>query len=138
MTLTKTQIHYLENKLDRVVTEKIAAFKAEVNNNESFSKFVFRNLQAGRVSLLSKKDLMKVIEEQCKGTSYSYYNTTSIAVENMIPTDQEEVLRKEFDDKQNQIDEYSNKLRKAERQALDKIVLEGVDVDSALAELEKI
>jgi hypothetical protein len=57
-----------------------------------------------------------------------------------------EVLLKEYintprlsiDEKQDKIINYQDKLRDAKQNALDKIVLEGVDVETAMAELNKI
>lgn len=137
MALTKTQINYLENKLDRVVAEKIAEYKKQADSNDSFSMFVFKSIQNGKAKLLSNSDLLKVIKEQVNNTTY-YYSQTSIAVENMIEPKQREKLSKEYDEKKAKSEDFSNRIRKAERQALDRIVLEGIDVETALAELDKI
>ena len=56
----------------------------------------------------------------------------------LIDADTIESLEKERNQNSNKVQEYRNKLEVAKTNALDKIVLEGIDVETAIAELNNI
>ena len=134
--LTKTQINYLENKLDRAVGEKIDAFKKQIGEGQNTDKTLVDEIVAGNIKLLPKSELIKKLKEKTSGNSY-YYNT-SLYVNEMVSQEDKERIEKEVRNRENKVNDFREKLYKAKQNALDKIVLEGVDVETALAELDKI
>lgn len=136
MALTKTQINYLSDKLQRAVNDKINDYSAKVGTTEFGGELVTR-LKSGKVKLLPKADLLKAIESSFK-TSYGYYYNPSISVRELISAQDCETIDKIVDENKNKVNDYTNKLNNAKQDALDKIVLEGVDFETAMAELDNI
>ena len=134
--LTKTQINYLENKLDRAVGEKIDAFRKQIGEGQNTDKTLVDEIVAGNIKLLPKSELIKKLKEKTSGNTY-YYNT-SLYVNEMVSEEDKERIEKEVRNRENKVNDFREKLYKAKQNALDKIVLEGVDVETALAELDKI
>jgi len=134
--LTKTQINYLENKLDRAVGEKIDAFRKQIGEGQNTDKTLVDEIVAGNIKLLPKSELIKKLKEKTSNNSY-YYNT-SLYVNEMVSEEDKERVEKEVRNRENKVNDFREKLYKAKQNALDKIVLEGVDVETALAELDKI
>ena len=132
MALSKTQINYLEDKLNRVVGEKIDNFKQSLNGSNE-KDLVFKGLQDGSIKMISEKEII-----DCFKTRMDSYYSPSINLTELISDKDYEKIRKIVNENQDKINNYSNKLRDAKQNALDKIVLEGVDVETALAELNKI
>jgi hypothetical protein len=56
----------------------------------------------------------------------------------MVSQEDKERIENEVNSRDNKVNEFRDKLIKAKTNALDKIVLEGVDVESAIAELNNI
>ena len=56
----------------------------------------------------------------------------------MVSQEDKERVEKEFNERETKINEFRDKLYKAKQNALDNIVLNGVDVETALAELDNI
>jgi hypothetical protein len=134
--LTKTQINYLENKLDRAVGEKIDAFKKQIGEGQNTDRTLVDEIVAGNIKLLPKSELIKKLKEKTSGNSY-YYNT-SLYVNEMVSQEDKERVEKEVRNRETKVNEFREKLYKAKQNALDSIVLDGVDVETALAELDKI
>ena len=134
MALTKTQISYLEEKLSRVVSEKSTAFKNEIGDT-NLPKVISERLSDGSIKLLSEADIVKVIADRIP---YSFGYHTSVEVEYLINKKDLNKLKKELDDRSEKIRDYNTKLQKAKQDALDKIVLDGVDVETALALLDNV
>ena len=59
-------------------------------------------------------------------------------VNEMVSQEDKERVEKEFKARETKINEFRDKLYKARQDALDSIVLDGVDVETALAELDNI
>ena len=137
MALTKTQINYLENKLDRAVSDKIDAFRKQIGEGQNTDKVLVDEIVAGNIKLLPKSEIIKKLKEK---TNYSggYYYNTSLYVNEMVSQEDKERIEKEVKNKENKVNDLRDKLYKAKQNALDKIVLEGVDVETALAELNAI
>lgn len=134
--LTKTQINYLENKLQRVVDDKVQEFKKELGEGKNSDRVIIDELVAGNIKLLPKSEIIKILKTKC--TSNSYYYNTSLYVNEMVSQEDKERIENEVNQRDNKINEFRDKLNKAKTNALDKIVLEGVDVESAIAELNNI
>jgi len=134
--LTKTQINYLENKLQRVVDDKVQEFKKELGEGKNSDRVIIDELVAGRIKLLPKSEIIKTLKTKC--TSNSYYYNTSLYVNEMVSQEDKERIENEVNQRDSKINEFRDRLIKAKTNALDKIVLEGVDVESAIAELNNI
>jgi hypothetical protein len=135
--LTKTQINYLENKLDRAVGEKIDAFRKQIGEGQSSDKVLVNEIVAGNIKLLPKSEIIKKLKEKANYNGGYYYNT-SLNVNEMVSEEDKERVEKEVNARETKINEFREKLYKAKQNALDSIVLDGVDVETALAELDKI
>lgn len=134
--LTKTQINYLENKLERAVSDKIDDFKKNLGEGTTLGQEILKRIKAGEVKFISDKDLIKLFEDKIYG-SYSWYNPT-VAFNELISQADQDKIQKDLDKRADKINKYSMKLSSAKQNALDKIVLEGVAVEVALAELDKV
>lgn len=136
MALTKTQINYLENKLNRAVEDRVETFKKELGDNKSSDRVIIDKLVAGEIKLLSSKELIKRLKE--KNSNNSYYYNQSLYVNEMISEQDKERIETEVNSRDKKVNDFRDRLYKAKTNALDKIVLEGVDVETALAELNAI
>ena len=134
--LTKTQINYLENKLNRVVNDKVQEFKNGIGEGENSDKVIIDELVAGNIKLLPKTEIIKILKT--KRTSSGYYRNISLYVNERISQEDKERIENEVNSRDNKIIEFRDKLNKAKTNVLDKIVLEGIDVETAIAELNKI
>ena len=134
--LTKTQINYLENKLNRVVNDKVQEFKNGIGEGENSDKVIIDELVAGNIKLLPKTEIIKILKT--KRTSSGYYRNISLYVNEIISQEDKERIENEVNSRDNKIIEFRDKLNKAKTNVLDKIVLEGIDVETAIAELNKI
>lgn len=134
--LTKTQINYLENKLNRVVNDKVQEFKNGIGEGENSDKVIIDELVAGNIKLLPKTEIIKILKT--KRTSSGYYRNISLYVNEIISQEDKERIENEVNSRDNKINEFRDKLNKAKTNVLDKIVLEGIDVETAIAELNKI
>lgn len=132
--LSRTQINYLEDKLRRVVEDKVNDFRKSFPS-ESKQDLIIKGLQDGSIKMISEKEIIEHFVNESRG---GYYYTPSINLNDLIRKEDEERVSKIVDENQNKINDYSYKLKNAQQNALDKIVLEGVDVETALAELDKI
>lgn len=133
--LTKTQINYLENKLDRAVTEKVDKFKSELGN-KTLDVIIVEELAKGNIELLPKEEIIAFLKQVVK--SKSYYYSISVAIQELINEDDKNRLDNEVKGRDTKLQDYRDKLSKAKQNALDSIVLNGVDVEVALAELDKV
>ena len=133
--LTKTQINYLENKLDRAVTEKVDKIKAELGN-DTLDRVIVAELVEGNIELLSKEEIIAFLKQTIKNKSYYY--SVSVLLQDLINEEDKIRLEKEVKGRDTKIQEYRDRLSKAKQNALDSIVLNGVDVEVALAELDKV
>lgn len=134
MALTKTQINYLSDKLTRVVQDKVQQFKKELGNKKTH-EVVMERIIAGEIKFPSKSELIKIFVSKIEKNSYyapSFYLSEIINEADYLRIEQEVQEREVI------VNNYSDKLYKAKQDALDKIVLEGVDVETAIAELNKI
>lgn len=133
--LTKTQINYLENKLDRAVTEKVDKFKSELGN-KTLDVLIVEELAKGNIELLPKEEIIAFLKQIVK--SKSYYYSISVAIQDLINEDDKNRLDSEVKGRDTKLQDYRDRLSKAKQNALDSIVLNGVDVEVALAELDKV
>lgn len=135
--LTKTQINYLENKLDRAVNDKVEKFRKELGEGNNFDKVLINEIIVGNVKLLPKSEIIKKLKEKANYNGGYCYNTL-LYVNEMVSQEDKERVEKEFKARETKINEFRERLSKAKQNALDSIVLNGVDVETALAELDNI
>ena len=135
--LTKTQINYLESKLDRAVNDKVEKFRKELGEGGSLDKAIINELMVGNVKLLPKSEIIKKLKEKANYNGGYSYNMI-LYVNEMVSQEDKERVEKEFNERKTKINEFIERLNKAKQNALDNIVLNGVDVETALAELDNI
>jgi hypothetical protein len=136
MALTKTQINYLQNKLERVVSERITQFKKDLKDEDTLEKAILKRVKSGEIKLLPPEEIIKIISKTIENKNYYY--TSSFQLEELISTKDYNKVKAIVDKTKERIDTYSYELSKAKDNALDKFVLGGVDIDTALAELDKV
>ena len=137
MALTKTQINYLENKLSRVVDERVETYRKELGEGKSADRVIAEKVVSGEIKLLTAKELVKRLTKQVQERNSYYYNY-SMNVCDMVSNEDRERIANEVNERDTKINDFRNKLRDAKQNALDKIVLEGVDVELAIKELNNI
>lgn len=135
--LTKTQINYLESKLDRAVNDKVNKLRKELGEGGSLDKAIINELVVGNVKLLPKSEIIKKLKEKINYNGGYSYNMI-LYVNEMVSQEDKERVEKEFNERKTKINEFIERLNKAKQNALDSIVLNGVDVETALAELDNI
>ena len=138
MALTKTQINYLENKLSRVVDERVENYRKELGEGKSADRVIAEKVMNGDIKLLSTKELVKRITKQVQDKYNSYYYSYSMNLCDMVSDEDREKITNEVNERDTKINDFRNKLKDAKQNALDKIVLEGVDFETAIAELNKV
>ena len=62
--LTKTQINYLESKLDRAVNDKVDKFRKELGEGNNSDKVLVNEIIAGNIKLLPKSEIIKKLKEK--------------------------------------------------------------------------
>ena len=62
--LTKTQINYLESKLDRAVNAKVDKFRKELGEGNNSDKVLVNEIIAGNIKLLPKSEIIKKLKEK--------------------------------------------------------------------------
>jgi hypothetical protein len=134
--LSRTQINYLEDKLNRVVEQKVKDFKKELGEDKTKPEIIMEELNAGKIKFIPSEEILNFFNKD-RGLGAYYYNP-SIRLDELISEKDMKRISKIVDEKQDKIINYQDKLRDAKQNALDKIVLEGVDVETAMAELNKI
>lgn len=135
--LTKTQINYLESKLNRAVEDKVDKFRKELGESNSSDKVLVNEIVAGNIKLLPKSELIKKLKEKANYSGV-YYRNLLLSVDEMVSQEDRERVEKEVNERETKINEFREKLYKAKQNALDSIVLDGVDVETALAELDNV
>lgn len=134
--LSRTQINYLEDKLNRVVEQKVSDFKKSLGKDKTKPEIIMEELNAGKIKFISNDEILNLFNKDM-GIG-GYYYTPSIRLDELISEKDMNRISKIVDERQDKVNDYQIKLRDAKQNALDKIVLEGVDVETAMAELNKI
>ena len=138
MALTKTQINYLENKLSRVVDERVETYRKELGEGKSADRVIAEKIASGEIKLVTTKELVKKITKHVQDRNHYYYYNYSMNICDMVSDEDKEKVTNEVSERDTKINDFSNKLRDAKQNTLDKIVLEGVDVELAIKELNNI
>ena len=134
--LTKTQITYLKEKLQRVAEDKVAEFRKQFGDSNKKGDVLLKKLKSGEVEFLTKEQILEVLEKKIDGCYYSYY--PSLSIDELISKEDSNRIENEIEVIDKQIRDFENRIYDAKTEALDKIVLEGVDVETALATLNAV
>ena len=134
--LTKTQITYLKEKLQRVAEDKVTEFRKQFGDSNKKGDVLLKKLKSGEVEFLTKEQILEVLEKKIDGCYYSYY--PSLSVDELISREDYNRIDNEINAIDKQIRDFENRIYEAKTEALDKIVLEGVDVETALATLNAV
>lgn len=126
MKITKTQINYLDNRLDDIMRQKIADFKKKFPEQTSTQKWesIYKDIKAGKTPMFSLKEFMSNIKGWCSPDIKDLYDLSKYED---AAKEQEEL-----------INTYSDKLRKAKTEIMDKVVLSDLMIEEAVAEFKKL
>lgn len=134
MTLTKTQINYLNDKLERECNDRVSKYKKKLGTDKTIEQTIAEKINKGKLKLLSTKEIALVIKEVSdKGGWYRCIDITSL-----INQEQLKELETELANNQDKVIDYRDKLETAKQNAMDMYVLGGVDIQTALKEFDKI
>ena len=137
MALTKTQINYLSDKLERVVHDKTQQFRNKLGLDKCVYEIAVERIISGEIPLPSRKKFFETLTSKIGNNYYTFYCPSFTLSELIYKNDYDNIV-KEVQEKEKVVNNYIDKLEKAKQDALDKIVLEGVDVETAITELNKI
>ena len=135
MALTKTQINYLERKLERIISEKITNYRKKIGDGKKLPELIKEGLENGTVKLIPQEEIEKKIRDLIE---INHYYSPSLSLSELIPKDMYERLNNQIDERVKIINEYTDKLYKIKEKALDSFVLKGVDIETVLAEFEEV
>ena len=133
--LTKTQIEYLDRKLERVINDKVEKFTKELGEISTLERILIDEIISGNINLLPNSEIINKLQEKLLNQTYFY---PSLNINEMVSQEDKERVEKEFNERKTKLNEFKEKLYKAKQNILDSIVLHGVDIETALAELNKI
>ena len=134
MTLTKTQISYLNEKLEREVRTRVGKFREKLGIDKCTDKVIAEKINKGKLKLLSTKEIISLINRLVDRNGYFI----RLSVEDLVNQEQLKELRTELANKQDKVADYERKLITAKQNAMDMYVLGGVDIQTALKEFDKI
>lgn len=126
MKITKTQINYLDNRLDDIMRQKITDFTKKFPEQTTNQKweYIYKGIKAGKISMYSLKEFMSNVR--------GWYNPN---IKDMFDLSKYENAAKEQEEL---INEYSDKLRKAKTEIMDKVVLSDLLIEEAVSEFKKL
>ena len=126
MKITKTQINYLDKRLDDIMRQKIKDFTKKFPKQTYEQKWenIYKDIKSGKVSMLSLKEFMSRVKSWCSPDINDLYDLSKY-----------DDAAKEQEDT---INEYSDKLRKAKTEIMDKVVLSDLMIEEAVAEFKKL
>lgn len=133
--LTKTQINYLESKIDRVINDKLDKFRKEVGLLTCLDEVLLNEIIVGNIKILPKSKIINRLKEQ--SLNKSYY-TISLHINDLVSQEDYKRTEKEHNIKKTKLNDFKEKLHKAKQNALDNIVFDGVNIEKVLTELDKI
>lgn len=126
MKITKTQINYLDNRLDDIMRQKITDFKKKFPEQTTTQKWedIYKGIKAGKISMFSLEEFMSNVRGWC-----------SPDIKDMFDLSKYENAAKEQEDL---INDYSDRLRKAKTEIMDKVVLSDLMIEEAVEEFKKL
>lgn len=132
MALTKTQINYLRDKLNNAVNKKISEVR-QSNKVNDFHAEVLNRLEQGTIKLLPAEKLVAKHRARLSGTYY-----ISLLIEDLISDKDVVKIRNYIQKKYDKIQSTIDKIYEYRENALDRIVLDGLDFSDVVKGLDKI
>ena len=134
MTLTKTQINYLNEKLERECRDRVSKYRKDIGAYKNIEQLIAERVVKGKLKLLSTKEIALLIKETTdRGGRYRCIEITELIDKEVLST-----LEDELKVKQDKANKYEEKIWQAKQNAMDMYVLGGVDIQTALKEFDKI
>lgn len=134
MTLTKTQINYLNEKLEREVRDRVTKYRKAIGADKNIEQLISEKVIKGKIKLLPAKEIALLIKDTAdKG---GWYRT--IDIRELIDKGALSALEDELNIKMDKANKYEEKIWQAKQNAMDMYVLGGVDIQTALKEFDKI
>ena len=134
MTLTKTQINYLNEKLERECRDRVSKYRKDIGADKNIEQLIAERVVKGKLKLLSAKEIALLIKETTdRGGWYRCIEITELIDKEVLST-----LEDELKVKQDRANKYEEKIWQAKQNAMDMYVLGGVDIQTALKEFDKI
>lgn len=126
MKITKTQINYLDNRLDDIMRQKIADFKKKFPEQTTAQKWeeIHKGIKSGKIPMYPLKEFITNVKGWC-----------SPDIKTMFDLSRYDNADKE---REESINEYSDKLDKAKTEIMDKVVLSDLMIEEAVAEFKKL
>lgn len=132
MALTKTQINYLRDKLNNAVNKKISEVR-QAYKVYDFQVEVLNRLEQGTIKLLPAEKFVTKHRARLESTCFR-----TLAIEDLI-SDKDVVKIKNYIQKQyDKIQSKVDKIYEYRDNALDRIVLDGLDFSDVVKGLDKI
>jgi hypothetical protein len=135
MALTKTQIDYLTNRLDRIINEKIRNYRKRIGDEKRLPELIKEGLENDSITLKSKEEIAQMVIE-ILNRNYGYLE--SIMISQLIQNSDYRSICDQMNIKTEMVNEYTKKLYEAKDKALDKFVLNLVDIETAIKEFEEV
>ena len=135
MALTKTQIDYLTNRLDRIINEKIRNYRKRIGDEKRLPELIKEGLENDSITLKSKEEIAQMVIE-ILNRNHGYLE--SIMISQLIQNADYRSICDQMNIKAEMVNEYTKKLYEAKDKALDKFVLNLVDIETAIKEFEEV
>lgn len=134
MTLTKTQINYLNEKLERECRDRVTKYRKNIGADKNIEQLIAEKVVKGKLKILSAKEIALLIQETTdRGGWYRAIDIRELVNKEVLST-----LEDELKAKIDKANEYEEKIWQAKQNAMDMYVLGGVDIQTALKEFDKI
>ena len=135
MALTKTQIDYLTNRLDRIINEKIRNYRKRIGDEKRLPELIKEGLENDSITLKSKEEIAQMVIE-ILNRNHGYLE--SIMISQLIQNSDYRSISEQMNIKTEMVNEYTKKLYEAKDKTLDKFVLNLVDIETAIKEFEEV
>lgn len=134
MTLTKTQINYLNEKLERECRDRVTKYRKGIGADKNIEQLIAEKVIKGKLKILPAKEIALLIKETTdRGGWYRAIDISELINKEVLST-----LEDELKVKQDKANRYEEKILQAKQNAMDMYVLGGVDIQTALKEFDKI
>lgn len=134
MTLTKTQINYLNEKLERECRDRVNKYRKTIGADKNIEQLISERVIKGKLKILSAKEIALLIKKTTDNGGW--YRT--IDIKELVNKEVLSTLEDELQVKQDKAYKYEEKIWQAKQNAMDMYVLGGVDIQTALKEFDKI
>lgn len=137
MKLTKTQIHYLEDNLTRVCQDRVKEYQNTLGK-VSVRDEILKELKEGTIKLLPSKTIIQNLMKSSEGRPTSTYYGSHFDITELISKEDKERIINEVGERNIKSQKFRDTIFKVRQTVLNKIVLEGIDIEQAIKELDKV